>query len=711
MKSKHNNISRRDFLRTTALAGGGLLVSFNLFTSCKDTPPPKNEKVHNLNGFDAFLKIGEDGKITIFSPNPEIGQGVKTSMPMLIAEELDVDWNDVTVMQAPLDTTNFIRQVAGGSQSIRQAWEPLRQTGATTRQMLINAAAKIWQVNPAECTTKSGRIFHSSGKEIGYGQVAAEAAKMDVPEKFTLKKTDDFTIIGQGTPNVDIDGIITGQPLFGLDFRREGMLYASVMRPPAFGQKLVSYDDTESLKVTGVEQVVKFGNKLAVLANSTWAATKGKRALKAQWEFETKGESTEDHDKIMLDLLNGDKFETKRNDGDVEKAFAQADKIVERTYEAPFLPHSTMEPMNFFAHVTPEKVELIGPTQTPEWGAKNVAEELKRDVSEVSVQMTRQGGGFGRRLYNDYMVEAAQISDQTKKPVFMVNTREDDMTMGTYRVPLKYRIKASIKDGKITGYHLKEASVNSNMYDLIPNFFPAGGIENFRVDVAKYDSNITTGAWRAPVTNFHAFAEQSFFEELAHEMGVDSIQLRLDVLENIKKNLDESITYEPDRFAGVIKMVKEKANWGKAAEGVYQGFASYYCHNSQVAEVAEIVIENNEPKVKRVVCAVDCGIVVNPLGAQNQAKGGVIDGVGHAMYSDFGFKDGTPIYNNFNTYRLIRMKEAPKVEVYFVESDAAPTGLGEPTLPPVAPAISNAIFAATGKRLTKFPLLKNFKES
>jgi len=704
--------SRRDFLKVSALVGGGILIGFNFFGACKpEAEVPVDLSKLNYNDFNAFIKISDTGKITIFSPNPEIGQNVKTSMPMIIAEELDVDWKDVYVVQAPLDTAKYTRQVAGGSQSIRQGWEPLRRVGATARMMLINAAAIRWGVEPLECTTKYGRIFHSSGKELGYGEVAMEAASLEIPENYTLKTPSEFKIIGKPTPNVDIDEIITGKPLFGIDFKREGMLYASVMRPPAFGLALKSYNDAEALQVNGVKQVVRFGSKLAVLATSTFAAMKGKKALMAEWVVETPLESTSDHDRIMLDLLEGNKFTTLRKDGEVEKAFAEADKIIEKTYEAPFLPHNPLEPMNFFAHVTDQNVELVGPIQTPAGAAKQVAEKLGRELSQVSLEMTRQGGGFGRRLYGDYAVEVAEISNLVRLPVLMVNSREDDMTMGTYRVPLKYRIKAAIKDGKITAYHLKEAAINSNMYDLIASFFPAGAIENFQVDVAKYDSNITTGAWRAPITNFHAFAEESFLEELALELNIDSVQLRLSLLEKMKQNPNANITYNPDRLAGVIKMAAEKGEWGKKKEGVFKGFAAYYCHNSQVAEVAEIELINGEPVVRKITCAVDVGIVINPLAAVNQAQGGVIDGLGHAFYGEFDFKDGKPLFKNFDQYRMIRMSEAPKVEIHFVTNQEAPTGLGEPTLPPVAPAVASAIYAATGKRLTKFPLLKHLKEA
>lgn len=700
--------SRRSFLKTSALAGGGMLIGFNLFTACKpEAKPPLDISEINFNDFNAFIKISNDGKVTIFAPNPEIGQGVKTSMPMLIAEELDVAWKDVYVAQGVLDNEHYTRQVAGGSQSLRQGWEPLRQTGATARQMLIMAAAARWGVDASECSTKEGVISNAKGDTLGYGDVAVEAAALEVPENVGLKDPKEFTIIGKDIPNVDIVGIITGKPLFGLDFKKEGMVYASVLRPPAFGQELVDFDDTATKAVTGVKKVIRFGNKIAVLATNTWAAMKGKNSLEASWKEGTKPESTEDHDKIMLELLDGSTFETLRKDGDIKKAFDEADKVLERTYESPFLPHNCMEPMNFYANVTDKKIELAGPIQTPAWTASRVATLLERDQSEISLEMTRMGGGFGRRLYGDFALEAAEISNLAKLPVKVVFSREDDMTDGIYRPAIKYRIAASIKDGKITGYHLKEAAINSNMYGLIPNFFPAGAIENYQVDVAKYASNITTGAWRAPYTNFLAFAEQSFFDELADVLNIDSIQLRLDLLEKVKGSTDDRIEYSAERLQGVIKLVVDKSNWGKAKDGVYQGFSAYYCHNTHVAEVADIVMKKGLPMVTKVTCAIDCGIVVNPLGAINQVQGGVIDGIGHAMYGDLQFKEGVPQSTNFDNYHLIRMNETPSVEVHFVESNIAPTGLGEPSLPPAGAAVANAIYAATGIRVTKQPFINN----
>lgn len=708
--SRQINKSRRDFLRTSVLASGGMIIGFNLFNACKqDVKPPVDLSLLDYNDFNAFIKISDEGKVTIFAPNPEIGQGVKTSMPMLIAEELDVAWKDVNVVQGVLDTKNYTRQVAGGSQSIRQGWEPLRQTGATARQMLMNAAAARWNVDSSECTTKEGIIKNSKGDKLGYGDVVKEAALLDVPENFTLKDPKDFSIIGQDIANVDIDEIITGKPLFGLDYKADGMLYVSVLRPPVFGQKLVSFNDTNSREVTGVQDVIKFGDKIAVLASNTWAAMKGKNALKAEWKEDSMPEDTKLHDEKLLELLNGNKFETLRKDGDVKKAFTEADFVLERTYESPFLPHNCMEPMNFFANVTTDKIDLVGPIQTPAGTAAGIARMLGRDESEVSLKMTRMGGGFGRRLYGDFAMEAAEISHLAKKPVQVVFSREDDMTDGIYRPAIKYRIAASIKDGKLTGYYLKEAAINSNMYGLIPNFFPAGAIKNYQVDVANYKSNITTGAWRAPYTNFLASAEQSFFDELAEVMQVDRIQLHLDLLENVKGTTDERIQYSPERLQGVVKMVVEKSNWGKTKEGVYQGFAVYYCHNSHVAEVVDLEMQNGFPIIKKVTCVVDCGIVVNPLGARNQAQGGVLDGIGHTMYGELTFADGKPQSNNFDTYQLIRINQTPQVDVHFVESNMAPTGLGEPTLPPVGGAIANAIYAATKKRIYKQPYINNLE--
>ncbi len=704
MENKKIAFNRRDFIRTSALASGGLLIGFNLFNSCKEaaTPPVDVSKL-NFNDFNAFIKIADNGYVTIFSPNPEIGQGVKTSMPMIIAEELDVPWEHVTVAQGALDTKNFTRQVAGGSQSIRFGWDALRQTGATAKQMLINAAAIKWNVDPATCTASKGIIKNANGDTLGYGEVVNEAASLKVPENVILKEPKDYSIIGKDAINVDIDKIITGKPLYGLDYTADNMLIASVLRPPAFGQKLESYDATKAKSITGVSDVIKFGDKIAVLASNTWAAMKGKKALEAKWTSDTELESTAFHEDKLNEILDKKTLDIRREDGNVDQAFAEADTIIERTYDSPFLPHNCMEPMNFYANVTEEKVHLVGPIQTPAGTANRIANLINRKKEEIHLEMTRMGGGFGRRLYGDFALEAAEISDKAKKPIKLVFSREDDMSAGIYRPAIKYRIKAAIKEGKITAYHLKEAAINSNMYGLIPNFFPAGAISNYKVETGNYKSAITTGAWRAPYTNFLAFAEQSFLDEIAEHLEVDPAQLRLDLLKNVKDGEDERIQYSAKRMTDTINLVIEKSNWKNTKSGVYQGFAAYYSHNTHVAEVVDITLKDGKPAIEKVTVAVDCGIVVNPTGAKNQIEGGVIDGIGHAMYGDFSFKNGEPNDVNFHSYRLIRMKETPIVETYFVENELSPTGLGEPGLPPASAALANAIKAATNKRLYKQP--------
>lgn len=730
MEPKNNtfNVSRRNFLRTSALAGGGLLIGFNFLTACKtDAVMPIDVENLNFNDFNAFIKISEEGYITIFSPNPEIGQGVKTAMPMIIAEELDVAWKNVFVAQGVLDSKNYQRQVAGGSQSIRFGWDALRQTGATARQMLINAAAKRWEVDPATCTASEGIITNANGDKLGYGEVVKEAAGLEVPENVPLKKIKDYKIIGQEIGNVDVDKIITGKPLFGLDYKAEGMVYAAVLRPPAFGQKLKSFDASGAKAVQGVIDVIRFGDKLkkldgqvngftrvtdkiAVIGKSTWAVLKGKNALTAQWENEGKLESTGDHDTELFKILDGNTFDTRREDGNVERAFRQADKIIERTYESPFLPHNCLEPMNFYADVTADKIHLVGPIQTPAWLSSLVTKMFDVKPEQIHLEMTRMGGGFGRRLYGDFGLEAAEISHQIQKPVKVVFSREDDMMAGTYRPAIKYRIKASIKDGKITGYHLKEAAINSNMYGLIPHFFPAGCISNYKVSTGNYKSKMTTGAWRAPYTNFLAFAEQTFFRELSEELGKDHPQLLIELLQNVKGTTDENIQYSGQRMEDTIKLAVQKSGWGKTESGIYQGFAAYYSHNTHVAEVADVVLEKGVPVIKKVTVAVDCGVVINPLGAKNQVEGGVLDGIGHAMYGSFSFKNGQPQARNFDRYRLIRMQETPEVDVHFIQNELSPTGLGEPGLPPAGGAIANAIKAATGRQLLNQPFINEFSK-
>ena len=695
-------VDRRSFLKTSALAGGGIIIGFNWACSTAEAIKTPASAWFDIN---AFLTIADNGEITIMSPNPEIGQNVKTSMPMIVAEELDVDWKDVIVKQAPLNTEAFTRQVAGGSQSIRQSWKGLRMAGATARRLMIETAAKEWAVDPSSLTTEAGFVLNGK-KKLSYGELASKAIDIAIPEEVSLKDPKDFKIIGQSKTNVDIQKIITGAPQFGIDYKKDGMQYAVVLRPPAFGAKLKSFDESAAKQISGVNQVIQFGDKVAVLGDNTWAALKGKKALKADWDLSGRLESTEYHDKEIIKLLNTRVAKPSRSDGDALKAIKEADKVFEKTYEAPFLPHNTMEPMNFFAHVTSDKAELVGPIQTPQGTQGQLARLLGLDPKNVSIEMTRMGGGFGRRLYGDFALEAAEISQKTGKAVQVIYSREDDMTAGVYRPASKYKFRAAIKDGKLTGYHLSGAGIGRTNW-VRENWFPAGGIENYLVETSYVESNITTGAWRAPITNFLAVAEQCFFDELAQEMGMDAVQLRLDILERAKNNPVGEIDYEPEKMIGVIKLAAEKGKWSNPESGISKGFSAYYSHNTYVAEVANVIMNDGNPEVKHVTVAVDCGIVVNPDAAINQVQGGVVDGVGHALFGDFSFVNGSPQAQNFDKYRLIRIKEAPSVEVHFVESLNDPTGLGEPSLPPAGGALANAIAKATGNRLYKIPFVKD----
>ncbi len=693
----------------------------------------------NING---FLKIGENGVVTIMSPNPEIGQNVKTSMPMLTAEELDVDWKKVIVEQAPLNTEVFTRQLAGGSQSIREAWKPLRMAGATARQMLREAAAQTWQVPVDEITTESGVLKHEkSGKSAGYGEMASAAAKIPVPKEVKLKDAKDFKIIGTPKKNVDGLKIVTGQPLFGLDYKRDGMLIAMLVHPPAFGMKLKSVDSTAAKALPGIKDVFTikvyddgyekqwcdteaFNDKVVVVGNTTWEVMQAKKALKLEWEVSpsytenVQGwggpqkvtvpgglENTSGHKSKMTDLT-AKPAKLLRKDGDPEAAFKSAAQIIERTYTAPFLAHNTMEPMNFFANVTPEKAEVVGPIQTPEFLEKTLSARLGLPLEKIDIQMTRMGGGFGRRLYGHFVVEAAVISQKMNAPVKLVYTREDDMTAGVYRPAYHVTYRAALDANKnLIGFHIRGGGTSDS--PVHANRFPAGAVDNYLAEDWTLDTNISTGAWRAPGSNFIAGAEQSFLDEVAEAAGKDPIEFRLELFDKAKKSpVGKDNDYEADRYAGVLREVKEKSNWANPTANVHRGVSAYYCHNSYVAQVVDMVVEDGKPVVQKIHAAVDCGIVVNPIAATNLCEGGMVDGLGHALYSAMTFKDGTPEQSNFDKYRLIRHSEAPKaIDVHFVKSDVDPTGLGEPLNPPIIGAVANALYKATGKRVYDQPFM------
>lgn len=705
MSTSSIQFDRRSFLKVTATTGGGMMLGLSWAASAAEiSEAPFMEAMT----FNAFVKISPEGVITIMSPNPECGQNIKTAMPMLVAEELDCDWSKVVVEQAGLDSTKYTRQVAGGSGSTPASWKPLRTAGATARQMLISAAAKRWNVSASECSTNMGVVLHSaSGKKATYGELATDAAKMEVPKDVPLKAVKDFKIIGQSHKAVDNKKIFTGKQEFGLDFKREGMLIGVVARPPAFGMKIKSVNDSRTKAMPGIKQVIRFGNKVAVLGTSTWEVLKGRERLAIEWEVDTKLESSADHDAKMAELLGKPVEKPQRKDGDALAQFEGAHKVIESKFEAPFLPHAPMEPMNFFADVREDKAELIGPTQNPGSARNAAAQVLGIAPDKVSVMMTRMGGGFGRRLNADFAAEAAEVSKLAKAPVKLMWTREDDMTGGIYRPACHYLYRAALDaQGNVKAIHVRGAGLNVGN-PLRENNFPAGAMEHFLAEGHNQQSNITTGPWRAPVHNFLAFAEQSFLDEIAIATGKDPVQMRLDWLAQAEKSPVGNVPYKIDRFRNTIELAAKKANWGKAPAGVFQGFSAYFSFNTYVAQVVEVTMEAGQPKIKRMVCAVDCGVVINPEHAINQIEGGLVDGLGHAMFSNMTFKDGVPEQTNYDTYRTIKMGDTPPVEVYFVENELDPTGLGEPALPPLSAALGNAIFKATGIRLRKQPFSLN----
>ena len=697
--------SRRSFLKKMTLSGGGFMLGFSLIDEVFAMPSFTNDAVTAAAAdFNSYLSIAADGMITISSPNPELGQNIKTSFAMIVADELDADWSKVNVIQAPLDSKKFERQLTGGSGAIPHSWKRLRTAGATARQMLINAAAEKWNVSVADCSTENGFVLHtSSGKKASYGELAEAASKFTVPADVKLKDPKQFKFIGKSLKNVENKNIVTGKGLFGLDFYREGMMYAMVQHPPAFGTKIKSVDDQAAKAIPGVTDVVRFKNNVAVVGTSTWAVMKARKALVISYENE-KGslESSSDHDALFTKMMDGSESTIRRKNGDIDAAFKAAAKTIKREYECPFIPHNPLEPMNFFAHVKEDAVELIGPTQTPGSARKAVSDLLKIPEDKITVDITRLGGGFGRRLKFDYVLDAAEVSSIIKKPVKVIWTREDEMNGGSYRPAVRYRFEAAIdSDKNIIGYKLRGVGINVGNSTREDNF-PSGAIENLLIDSVDYSSPITTGAWRAPVTNFLAYAEQSFLDEIAVEIGKDPITMRLELLQKAKSAPVGAIKYDIGRMENVIKAVAEKAGWGKKKD-VAQGFSIYFSHASYVAQICEVVKKDGKPLVKKFYAVSDCGFVVNESGAKQQVMGGILDGMGHAMYGKLTFKNGEPTEKNFNSYRMIRMKSIPDVDASFIDNGIDPTGLGEPALPPTGGALANAIYKATGVRMYKQP--------
>ena len=750
-----NKLDRRSFLKVSALAGGGMMLSFSWLTGCQ----PKSEDVLTMPDewfeLNSYIKIGDNGVVTLFNPNPEFGSNVKTSLPMLLAEELDVDWKMVTVEQADFYPERFDRQFTGGSQGIRQGWIPLRTAGATARKLIVQAAAQSWNVAEGEITTNQGIVKHiTSGKRAGYGEMASLAGTLDTPDPETvkLKEISDFKIIGKSKKNVDGDKIVTGKSIFSIDHKVSGMKYAAIVHPPAFGMKLVDFDRSSVVSLPGIQDAFKinvfkddyarnffdtttFPELIAIVGNSTWEGMQAKKSIKAEWEPASTGtfpmagrggenievkvpaglESSSIHKKNMADY-HAKPGQVRRKDGDPESAFKRATKVIERTYTAPFLAHNTMEPMNAFADVKGDKAVIYGPTQAPDFIMGTLSSSLGIPRENIQIKLARMGGGFGRRAYSHHFVEAALISQKIQAPVKMTYTREDDMSAGVYRPTYSATYKAALdNENNLLAFHVKAGGIPES--PLHANRFPAGAVENYLAESWQIESNITIGAFRAPRSNFIAGAEQSFLDELAEVMDKDPIDFRLELLEKAATNpVGDNNDYDPKRYAGVLKLVRDKSNWEKPSPGIHRGVSAYFCHNSYVAEVIDISIVDNQPVVENVFAAVDCGVVVNPDAAANMGEGAIVDGIGNAFYGEMAFENGAPTKRNFDKYRMIRHSEAPKnIEVYFVENNENPTGLGEPLFPPVFAALGNSLYKATGKRLYEQPFypqitqIQNFK--
>lgn len=701
-----NKNSRRDFLKKISLTGGGLMLGFQWYSAHAEIPSIiQSGNPAAFPAFNSYLSIATDGVVTIYSPNPELGQNIMTSFAQIVAEELDADWKKVTVVQAPLDTQKFERQLTGGSGAIPHSWMRLRKAGATARYLLIAAAAKQWNVPAEELTANEGFVVHSkTGNKLGYGELATEASKITLPADVPLKDKKDFKLIGKPIKNVQNKNIVTGKGIFGLDFYREGMVYAVIQRPPSFGTKIKSVDATAAKALPGITDVVTFKNNVAIVGKSTWEVMKAKKLVKIEYEKEGNIESSDEHNNILSSLLNSDKAVVRRKDGDVETAFKNAAKIVKSEYQCPFLPHNPLEPMNFFASVRPEGVELVGPTQTPAAARGAVSKLLGVPEDKITVDITRLGGGFGRRLKFDYVLEAAELSSIINQPVKVIWSREDDMMGGSYRPAVRYRFEAALDAaGNMIGYKLRGAGINVENSTREDNF-PSGAIDNLLIESIEHKSPITTGAWRAPITNFLAFAEQSFLDEVALAAKKDPVKFRLELLQKAKAKPTGAIKYSIDRFETVIKEVADKAGWGKN-NGTFQGFSVYFSHASYVAQICEVVMKAGKPEVKKIYAVSDCGQVINSSGALQQVMGAIVDGYGHAMFGKVTFKSGAAEQNNFNSYRLIRMKEIPEVDAHFIDNGMSPTGLGEPALPPTGGAVANALFKATGKRLKNQPFM------
>ena len=712
-------IYRRDFIRLGAAGGLGLLIGI----------PLSSRAAGSASSLHPLIRIGADGSITLFAQNPEMGQGVKTALPMIIAEELDVAWDSIDIQQADWDP-RLENQFSGGSLSIRLNYDTMRQAGATARVMLLTAAAHQMGLEVGDLDTRDGFVFDPLGKtRLSYGELAQKAATMPVPDEPALKDVSKFHLIGKSVADVDLQAIVRGQQVYSLDFKLPNMLYAAVVRcPHADGQPL-SFDDKEAKTVAGVigfhllrnidhggriilPNCPNFVSGVAVVASNTYAAFKAARKLKVQWQMPESRDDSELLMKKFEQALDGE-LEVVRSDGDITTG--NAVHSIDAIYKLPFVAHVPMEPMNCTAHVQGNKAEVWAPTQNPPLAAEATAKVLGIEQENVTIHVMRSGGAFGRRYYADFITDTVLLSRQFKRPVKVVWTREDDIRYDYFRPASAQRVRAATdSEGRLSHWQQQVASHpretflerDGSVAEIANYEFPAGFIANLLFEYAAVPARIAIGQWRATEHSSNVFVVSSAIDELAHKAKKDPVQFWLALLGSQQfVQVREDFRFDASRLRKVIETVAARSGWGTALPpGKGRGFAASYNQGAWVAEVAEVTARKGALSIDRITCAIDCGRIVNPQGALNQVEGGIVEGLSVALHGRISVKDGMVEQSNFHNYRFSRIDEIPEINVHFIDSDDSPRGLGEGPLPPVAPAICNAVFAATGKRIRSLPI-------